>query len=91
MEERMKILEQEIAAVKERNRRVEADKAWETSGFRVVSIMAAIYAIAAALLYFIGAKNFFSAAAVPAVGYWLSTLSLPFVKRHWIKKFLQKR
>lgn len=90
MEERIKILEQEIAAVKERNRRVETDKAWETSDFRIFSITAITYIIAAAVLYFIGAKNFLSAAAVPAIGYWLSMRSLPFVKRRWIKKFLRK-
>lgn len=91
MEERIKILELEIAAMKERNRRVELEKAWETSGFRIFSITAATYAIAAAVLYFIGAKNFLSAAAVPTVGYWLSTLSLPSIKRRRLKQFLQKR
>ncbi len=37
MEEKLQKLEKEVAAIKERNLRVEADKAWETSSFRIFS------------------------------------------------------
>ena len=36
----MKDIEAELAAIKERNKRVEADKAWETSTFRRLLIAA---------------------------------------------------
>ena len=80
-------LEKEIQEIKERNQRVEADKAWETSWFRIISVTLIIYAVAAFLLYFIGVENFFSAALVPAGGYFLSVQSLPMVKDFWLRTF----
>lgn len=90
MEERIKILEQEIAAVKERNRKVEREKAWETSLFRILTISALTYGAAAALLYFSDAKNYWLGALVPAAGYFLSMRSLPTVKKWWLKRRLDK-
>jgi len=86
MEERLQILEKEIALVKERNLRVESDKRWETSTFRVLSITAITYIIVLLVLYFIGAENIFLSALVPAIGFFLSTQSLPAVKRWWINR-----
>ena len=37
-DERLTKLEKDIAAIQERNRRVEAGKAWETSAFRIPTI-----------------------------------------------------
>ena len=84
-------LEKEIAEIKERNQRVEADKAWETSLFRICSISVVIYVVASAFLYFIGANNFFLSALVPAIGYFLSVQSMPVLKRYWIETFLEKK
>jgi hypothetical protein len=86
MEERLQILEKEIALVKERNLRVESDKRWETSTFRVLSITVITYIIVLLVLYSIGAENIFLSALVPAVGFFLSTQSLPAVKRWWINR-----
>jgi hypothetical protein len=90
-EERIQNLEKEIQAIKERNVRVEADKAWETSNFRIFSITAIIYIIACLLLFFIGAKNFFVSAFLPAIGYFLSVQSLPFIKRWWARSFSNRK
>ncbi|KKS04360.1 MAG: hypothetical protein UU82_C0015G0005 [Candidatus Nomurabacteria bacterium GW2011_GWC2_41_8] len=87
MEERVKNLEKEIKLIKERNLRVEADKAWETSYFRIFLISAVIYVLAVFVLYFIGSGNYFLNALVPAIGYFLSVQSLPFIKKWWIKSF----
>ena len=84
LEERIAKLEQEVAALKERNVRVEAGKAWEVSGFRKASIAVVTYIVAAIALYFIGITNYFLSALIPTIGYILSTLSLPFVKKWWI-------
>ena len=83
-------IEKEIAAIKERNLRVEADKAWETSNLRILLVAAITYVIASLVLYFIGVKTFLLSALVPTVGYYLSTQSLPFIKRWWTNKFIQK-
>lgn len=42
-------IEREIELLQERNRKVEADKAWETSTFRVVTIACITYAIIASV------------------------------------------
>ncbi|MBI2023457.1 hypothetical protein HYT01_02770 [Candidatus Giovannonibacteria bacterium] len=91
MEEKIQKLENEIATIKERNLRVEADKAWETSNFRIFSITIITYIVASLVLYFIGAKNFLLNALVPTAGFFLSIQSLPAVKRWWIKKFLREK
>jgi len=89
MEQQIEKLKQEVACIIERNKRVEADKAWETSWFRVVSIMVLTYIFAIMFLYFIHANNIFLNALVPVIGFFLSTQSLPIIKNWWINKFLK--
>ncbi|MBI4068553.1 hypothetical protein HY413_04095 [Candidatus Kaiserbacteria bacterium] len=88
MDDRIEKIEQEIVALKERNHRVEGDKAWETSYFRVLVIAVTVYIVVSLFLYVIGVQNFLLAALVPPVGYFLSTRSLPAIKRWWVKTFL---
>lgn len=73
--------------MKQRNLRVEADKAWETSTFRILSICVITYIIAAVVMYFIGVQNVFLNALIPTLGYFLSTQSLPAIKAWWIKVY----
>jgi len=79
-------LEQEIQNIKERNQRVELDKAWERSWTRRIFIAIATYIVAFIWLVVIGDTMPLLKAFVPSVGYLLSTLSLPFVKSWWAKK-----
>ena len=90
MEERIQKLEKEIISINERNKRVEADKAWETSWFRIGCISILTYIFAVIFLYYIRANNVFLNALIPTVGFFLSTQSLPFIKKWWIQKFLNK-
>ncbi|OGZ63223.1 MAG: hypothetical protein A3C58_01555 [Candidatus Staskawiczbacteria bacterium RIFCSPHIGHO2_02_FULL_34_10] len=83
-------IEKEINLIKERNKKVEADKAWETSIFRIGFIIVITYIITAVVFYFIGVKNFLLSALIPTVGYYVSTQSLPFVKNWWSKKVYKK-
>ncbi len=89
MDEQIQNLEREVRGLQERNRRVEAEKAWETSFVRVLSIALITYVVAGIVLYYIGVTNFFLAALVPVLGYILSTQSLPRVKRWWMERFLR--
>jgi hypothetical protein len=79
-------VEAEIKSIKERNSRVEADKAWETSFARRAFIAAGTYVLSAIFLLTINAQNPFLAALVPALGFLLSTLTLPFFKSLWLAK-----
>ncbi|MDR3642674.1 MAG: hypothetical protein P4L74_03560 [Candidatus Doudnabacteria bacterium] len=78
-------IEEEILEIKERNKRVEADKAWERSWARRVFISAITYLTAAVWLLEIGDVMPWLKALVPVAGYILSTLSLPPLKKFWIK------
>lgn len=80
-----------IKALEERNARVEADKAWETSWARRLFIAAVTYIIAATYMNYVGLGNAMLGAFVPTGGYLLSTLSLPHIKNIWMNKFYKKR
>jgi hypothetical protein len=79
-------IEQEIEQIKERNARVEADKAWETSIFRKVIISVFTYILTAVVFYLIGVREYLLNAFIPTLGYFLSVQSLPFIKSWWIEK-----
>jgi hypothetical protein len=73
-----------IQHILERNKRVEADKAWEVSWTRRLFIAGVTYITACIFLYVINSPNFAANAVVPAIGYLLSTLSLPWLKKWWL-------
>jgi hypothetical protein len=91
MPEEIENLRTEIAAIKQRNNRVEADKAWEGSTIRIGLIMLITYIIAALVMRTIGVQNYFFSALIPVIGYLLSTQSLPFIKRWWMKAYYKNR
>ncbi|MBU0591965.1 hypothetical protein KKF81_05595 [Candidatus Micrarchaeota archaeon] len=78
--------EKEIQKILERNKRVELDKAWETSNFRRIIIATGTYILSLILCILIEAPNPFIAAFVPTMGFVLSTLTLPFLKKLWVNK-----
>ncbi len=75
-----------LEQIEERNRRVEADKAWETSKTRRIFIATITYTIATLFMWRIGVSDPMINALVPTGGYLLSTLSLSVVKSWWLKK-----
>jgi hypothetical protein len=84
-------IEAEIEKIKERNVRVEADKAWETSNFRKLVVGLSIYILSAIILVSIDAPNPFLNAIIPAIGFVLSTATFPIFKEHWMEKIYQKK
>lgn len=82
----MEEIEKNILTIQERNTRVELDKAWERSWTRRVSIMILTFIIASIWLYIINESYVLLKAIVPTLGYLLSTLSIPQIKKIWISK-----
>lgn len=80
----------ELQQVKERNARVETDKAWETSWARRFFIAFITYWVAVFYMNSAGLGHAFLGAFVPTGGYLLSTLSLPYLKQFWIENFYKK-
>lgn len=83
MEDRLAKAEQELVGIRERNRNVEDNKAWETSLARIGSIALITYAVVSVVLLMIGGERPFLSALVPVIGYLLSTQSLPIVRKLW--------
>ena len=79
-------IEAEFENIRQRNKRVEADKAWETSAVRRIFIAAVTYIVASVWLFVIKDSLPFFKALIPTAGYILSTLSLSFIKNWWIGK-----
>lgn len=83
----MKDLDSRIEKIEERNKRVETDKAWETSWTRRICICILTYIVVLIYSYIISKyDNIFLSSLVPVIGFTLSTLSLGIVRKVWQKR-----
>jgi len=78
-------LEKRIQRIEERNVGVENDKAWETSFTRKLLIMAFTYLAVGLFFSFIGITNAWINALVPVLAFFVSTFTMPFFKRAWLR------
>ncbi len=77
-------LERRIQLIEERNRKVELNKAWETSSARKGGILALTYLVMNLLFWRIGAARPWVDAIIPTLGFFLSSLTFPFLKKIWL-------
>ncbi len=81
----VKDLEDEIKRIKERNKRVESEKAWETSLTRKIILAILTYIVISSFFLVANLQNPFINSIVPTLGFILSTMSLPFFKKLWLR------
>lgn len=75
-------LEKEIEQIKQRNKKVELDKAWETSWTRRICIMILTYIVVIIYSHLIqNTNNIALSSLVPVIGFTLSTLSLKLIRK----------
>lgn len=86
----IKELKKEINKIKERNKKVEADKAWETSWSRKILVFIFTYIVIVLFFYFAALPNPFINSIVPALAFVLSTLTFPLFKKLWLKYIHKK-
>jgi len=79
-------LKNEIEKIKVRNARVEMDKAWETSLTRKLLILILTYFVVVIFFFVNKLANPFVNSLVPTLGFFLSTLTIPWIKAIWIKR-----
>ena len=81
----LKNLETRLKKIEGRNKRVESDKAWEISYTRRILLMLFTYLAIGFYLHAINVPLPWLNAIVPAVAFMLSTLTLPFFRKMWLK------
>jgi len=86
LETRLNELESKLAQIVLRNQLVEREKAWEISWCRKAFIIVVTYFLCSVVFWIIGVDYFLLNAIIPTLGYFLSTLSLPIVKRWWLDR-----
>ena len=86
MDNDIKELEKRISDIEKRNKRVEGDKAWETSTLRKILIIVLTYIFAVLYLKIADTTNPFFGAVVPCVGFFLSTQTLNIIKKKWLSR-----
>jgi len=82
-------LEKRIIKIEERNKRVEKDKDWEVSFTRRFLLIVFTYLAIGIYLKSINIPNPWLSAIVPAIAFWLSTLTLPYFKKVW-ERYINK-
>lgn len=83
LEARVRSLEATVEEIQRRNQEVETNKRWETSYFRRLSLLGITYLCTAIVFRAIGVQDYFANALIPTIGYFLSTLALPYLRKYW--------
>ncbi|MFH0949518.1 MAG: hypothetical protein V1802_03450 [Candidatus Aenigmatarchaeota archaeon] len=86
----LKDLESKIKDIENRNKRVETNKSWEISYTRRILLIVFMYLAIGFYFSAINVSDPWLNAIVPAVAFMLSTLTLPFFKRLWLKYIYKK-
>ena len=80
----MENFEQRIKQIEERNQKVEIDKAWEISWTRRFLLALFTYLAISLYLWAINIPRPWLNGIVPALGFMISTLTMPIFKRVWL-------
>jgi len=83
-------IKEELRKIQARNKRVEENKAWETSLTRKFVLFVITYLVIGLTLTTINNPAPWVNAFIPAIGFFLSTLTLPAIKNYWIKYLYKK-
>ncbi|MFC1598613.1 hypothetical protein ACFL2U_01195 [Patescibacteria group bacterium] len=83
-------IDQEIKKIKQRNKKVEADKAWETSWSRKIIIAILTYVVIVIFFLLTGLPDPFTNSLVAALAFVLSTLTISLLKKLWLRYVYKK-
>ena len=81
--------ESRIVKIEERNKTVEFDKAWETSCTRRLLLTVFTYLALGLYMWAIDVSRPWMNSIVPAVGFMISTLTMPVIKKWWTVWFVR--
>ncbi len=89
MDNQLTKIQKEIDAIKKRNKRVEADKAWEVSWLRKVLIALLTYFVIVVFMLVLDFEKPYISALVPSAAYLISMSTLSVFKGWWIKQSIK--
>lgn len=84
--DKISVLEKRLRAIEVRNKKVELDKAWETSLVRRAIVALVTYILLSIYMLWLDVKNPWLNALIPTIGFVLSTLTLAKIKEIWLSK-----
>ncbi len=84
MAEQHRTIQAHMEKIRERNSRVEKEKAWESSLFRITLLVFLTYVVTSLVFWTIDIPRPMLNALIPTSAYYVSTLTLPFIRRWWI-------
>lgn len=90
MNSEIKKLQEEIAALKARNKKVEANKKWEMSWIRRTLVALLTYGVMVIFMMVAQYDQPFLGALIPTIAYLISMSTLTFFKNCWLKKLDKK-
>ncbi|MCA9381372.1 hypothetical protein KC678_03845 [Candidatus Dojkabacteria bacterium] len=90
LEERLILLEEKVEKLNLLNRYSEMQDEWDKSLTRIVLVVVFTYLFVVLFMYFLGVENPIINALLPAGAYILSTRTIPYVKKIWIKQYLEE-
>ena len=82
-------LQKEIDQIKKRNKNVELDKQWETSNTRRILLISFTYITTGLYLQAMNISDPWMNAIGAALGFLLSTLTMPYFKKLWEKHIVR--
>ena len=86
VEDQVSSLQEEIEKIKTRNKRVEADKAWETSKTRALFVALVTFALAFLFMVLIDEREPLWKALAGSIAYLASTTTYGILKNLWLKR-----
>ena len=81
----MESLEERVARIERRNAAVETDKGWEVSISRRIVIFLFTYLVIGIFLKNIHIEHPWTTALEPALAFMISTLTMPYLKKVWVR------
>lgn len=84
-------LESRVGEIESRNKRVELDKAWETSWTRRLLLTLFTYLALGIYMWAIDIPRPWLSSIVPAVGFMISMLTMPWFKTRWIQRQIKQK
>jgi hypothetical protein len=86
----MSDLETRVSNLEKRNTIVDKNKKWENSNTRKIVIMCLTYFTLGLYMFFLGIDKWYLHSLIPTFGFFISTLTLEFIKNIWDTKFNSK-